>query len=212
MADDSGLNNYNTNTAYTKKDVTYEYIWEDKHAFDNDWSVDKNQGVFVDPEDGEGWEIRNTFENGGAILSISKNDLSDKTIFEDSNGVVFNVGVAGGWPDYEDSYEVNLWVTCAGYGTTNWVFDSGYATKKLKNIRLEVDTTSCNITNVKVSMDGHDAEHWAGTYGASWKDMDLYIWKEDTHYSLLDDTNEWSSDDESAFLVFWEDPVDGIGN
>ena len=63
-------------------------------AFTADWNVGSGQGVFADPEDGEGWEIRNTYYNGGAELSISKNDLYDQTIFEGSNGVVFNVGVA----------------------------------------------------------------------------------------------------------------------
>ena len=52
--------------------------------------------------------ITDTLLNGGAMLSISKNDLYDETIFEGSNGVVFNVGVAGQWPDYGDSYDVSL--------------------------------------------------------------------------------------------------------
>ena len=80
-----------------------------------------------------------------------------------------------------------MWVTCAGYGTTYEYSDSGIATKELKNIRLEADTTSCSITKVKVAMKGKDTENWAGTYGTIWKDMDLYVWKEEAHYSLLND-------------------------
>jgi len=37
-------------------------------------------------------------------LSISKKDLYDETIFKGSNGVVFNVGVAGAGPNYNDEY------------------------------------------------------------------------------------------------------------
>ena len=71
--------------------------------------------------------------------------------------------------------------------------DCGYANEWLKNIRLEADTTSCDITNVKVSMRGKDEEEFAGTYGCSWKDMELYVWKEEAHISLIDDTSGWSS-------------------
>jgi hypothetical protein len=58
-------------------------------------------------------------------------------------------------------------------------------------------------------MNGQDAEYWAGTYGAFWKDMDLYVWKEgpEPNYSLLDDSSEWST----SSAVSRDDPVDGIG-
>jgi hypothetical protein len=50
-------------------------------------------------EDGEGWEFHNTY-NGGATLSISKNDLYDKTIFEGSHNVAFFMDGGSGkrWP------------------------------------------------------------------------------------------------------------------
>ena len=42
-------------------------------------------------------------------------------------------------------------------------------------------------------MNGKDAEYWAGTYGAFWKDMDLHVWKKvyENRYSLIDDVSEW---------------------
>ena len=52
LADESGLDNNNLATASTR---------DDEDGFRDDWGVDDNQGVFADPEDGEGWEIRNTF-------------------------------------------------------------------------------------------------------------------------------------------------------
>ena len=90
--------------------------------------------------------------------------------------------------------------------------DSGKATEELKNIRLEADTTSCDITKVSVLINGHDEELWDSFVGASWKDMDLYVWKEgpEPTYSLLDDTSEWSVSSD-PYPVFRDDPVDGKG-
>merc|ERR1719507_61795 len=111
LADDSGLDHYNVTTAD---------IRDDENGFKSDWGVEDkgyNNRIRVDLEDGEGWEILNTHINGeyrgGASLSISKNDLYDETIFEGSNGVVFNVGGVGGWPVYKNDYYVILTVTCA---------------------------------------------------------------------------------------------------
>ena len=165
LADDRGLDNNNVIPADKS---------EDENGFKLDWNVGGGQGVFVDPEDGEGWEIRNTYYYGGAELSIYKQDLYDPTIFEGTSSVVFNVGVAGQWPDYGDSYDVYMVVTCADGSVIN-ENDRGTATQELKNIRLEANTSSCDITNVKIGMNGQDVEYWAGTYGAFWKDMDLYV-------------------------------------
>ena len=90
--------------------------------------------------------------------------------------------------------------------------DYGYANEWLKNIRLEADTTSCDITKVRVFIDGHDKEHWAGTFGASLKKMDLYVLKESSknYYSFLDDESEWSVSSD-PYPVFRDDPVDGKG-
>ena len=56
-------------------------------------------------------------------------------------------------------------------------------------------------------MAGQDAEYWAGTYGAFWKDMELYIGDHD--YSLLDDTSEWNVSGSSA--IDRDDGKDGRG-
>ena len=56
-------------------------------------------------------------------------------------------------------------------------------------------------------MAGHDAEYWAGTYGALWKDMELYVEK-DT-YSLLNDTSDWHVYNSSA--IDRVDALDGHG-
>ena len=105
-----------------------------------------------------------------------------------------------------------MWVTCAD-GTEIEEWEVGSAKEDLKNIRLEADTTSCDITNVKVSMKGEDAEAWGGHYGAIWKDMNLYVWKEDPepHYSLLDDTSEWWNISSEPYPVFRDEYVDGFG-
>ena len=41
--------------------------------------------------------------------------------------------------------------------------------------------------------------------------MELYVWKEEPYYSLLDDTNEWSNKKANPATWIYEDPVDGIG-
>ena len=56
-------------------------------------------------------------------------------------------------------------------------------------------------------MAGQDAEYWAGTYGAFWKDMELYIGDHD--FSLLDDTSEWNVSGSSA--IDRDDGKDGRG-
>ena len=86
LADDSGLDHDNVTTAD---------IRDDENGFYSDWGVDEYERshVVVDREDGEGWMITDTLLNGGAKLSISKNDLYNDTIFEGSNGVVLNVGI-----------------------------------------------------------------------------------------------------------------------
>ena len=49
LADDRGLDNNNVIPADKS---------EDENGFKLDWNVGGGQGVFVDPEDGEGWEIQ----------------------------------------------------------------------------------------------------------------------------------------------------------
>ena len=175
-------------------------------AFNVDWNVGSGQGVFADPEDNQGWEIRNTYYWGGVELQIAKDDLVDPSILQGAEAISFDVGVAGQWPDYGDSYSVSLTVTCAD-GSERTDDDDGTAAEALKNIRLEVDTQGCDISNIKVAMAGQDAEYWAGTYGAFWKDMELYIGDHD--YSLLDDTSEWHVSASSA--VDRDDSSDGRG-
>ena len=89
---------------------------------------------------------------------------------------------------------------------------SGTATETLLKIELSADTKDCNITNVQVKMYGQDAEYWAGTYGAFWKDMDLYVIKPDGvgngRNSVLNDESEWHVSGSSAIA---RDDSDGVG-
>lgn len=128
LADDEGKDSDNVMGAGSGQD-----------AFTDAWGVGSEQGVFLDPEDEEGWEIRNTYYWGGVELNISNTDLVDASILQGAEAISFDVGVAGQWPDYGDSYEVSLTVTCAD-GPDRKDDDGGKAAEALKNIRLEVDT------------------------------------------------------------------------
>ena len=57
LADESGLENDN---------VTTSDIRDDQNGFESDWGVGEEQSVRADSEDGEGWEIQNTYKHGGA--------------------------------------------------------------------------------------------------------------------------------------------------
>lgn len=63
-----------------------------------------------------------------------------------------------------------------------------------------------DVSTIRVTMSGSDAEYWAGTYGATWKDMDL--WVGDHDISLLDDTSDWHVSSSSAID---RDDADGEG-
>ena len=91
---------------------------------------------------------------------------------------------------------------------------NGIASSEIQTIRLEVPTGgSTDIGTIKVTIGGYDAENWAGTYGAIYKDMDLFVvnpnYKEKERLTLLDDTSDWHL--EGSRAIYRDDESDGIG-
>ena len=202
LADDEGW------TDEVAPDLGSNLVGADK--FDRDWGVDPEQGIFADPEDSEGFEIRDTYERRDATLEISGERIYDMSILDGADSIVFEVGVLGQSSDVADSYFATLSVVVDGQEVKDE--QSGIASSEIQTIRLEVPTGgSTDIGTIRVTIGGHDAEYWLGTYGAIWKDMDLFVVNPNypERYTLLDDTSDWHVGDSSA--IDRDDGSDGIG-
>jgi len=120
--------------------------------------------------------------------SITAEEAMQLANFDIMTELVFEADVSGSWPDYSDPWELTFEALDAS-GTQIWSWEtSGTGTEETVEIREQWslnDLPGEDIAELRVTLEGTDAEYWAGNYGAAFENVSVSVQHGDSLDSLM---------------------------